>query len=133
MSSIVTEMNGTHTLRLPVRTYGMADPVRSLSNTSNLARIGTGGRREIMKPSKDLDEQIDEILHKYGAEEGEFTYSLRQEILDIIEQREREARIDELENFIATMVVIHGNEPARSVSTAKIMERIESLKAIKQR
>ena len=43
-----------------------------------------------MKPSKDLDEQIDEILHKYGAEEGEFTYSIRHELLALIEQRECE-------------------------------------------
>ena len=56
-----------------------------------------------MKPRKDLDEQINEILHKHGAEEGEFTYSLRQQLIALIEQREREARIDEL-NRIAVAV-----------------------------
>ena len=100
-----------------------------------------------MKPSKDLDEQINEIL------EGVFSQGVRagkdialekyedynawkrgdekQQLLSLIKQTEREAKINELENFMATMVVTHDNEPARSVSTAKIRERIEELESSK--
>ena len=40
-----------------------------------------------------------------------------------------EARIDELTNFMSTLVTTHGDIPARSVSTAKIRQRIAELKA----
>lgn len=93
-----------------------------------------------MKPSKDLDEQIEKIMTDYGIDfyEGNLMHREKErlsliadfklELLSLIEQREREARIDELEGFMDTMVVTHGDEPARSVSTAKIRERIEALK-----
>ena len=104
-----------------------------------------------MKPSKDLDEQIDEILETLAADAfiyGNFALgkgvnmkpsdndkppveAAKQQLLALIEQREREARIDELTNFMSTMVTTHGDTPARSVSTAKIRERIEALKADK--
>ena len=93
-----------------------------------------------MKPSKDLDEQIEEILavfanyddsYEPGYEEGVLSHidRTKQQLLALIEQIEREARIDELTNFMSTMVTTHGDTPARSVSTAKIRERIEALKA----
>ena len=95
-----------------------------------------------MKPSKDLDEQIDEITQTAFIALSEWQAGLpvdwnsaklkcRAELRELVEQREREASIDELKGFMATMVVTHGNEPARSVSTAKIRERIKALKASK--
>ena len=78
-----------------------------------------------MKPSKDLDEQIDEILHKHGAEEGEFTYSIRQQLLALIEQREREARIDELRILHATYI---WNEAVADYMSERIAELKEGEK-----
>ena len=40
-----------------------------------------------------------------------------------------EARLNELTNFMSTLVTTHGNVPARSVSTAKIRQRIAELEA----
>ena len=99
----------------------------------------------MMKPSKDLNDQIDKILErvfsqgvragkdialeKYEDYDAWKRGDEKQQLLSLVEQREREARINELEGFMATTVVTYGNEPARSVSTAKMRERIRTLKA----
>ena len=46
-----------------------------------------------------------------------------------VHEREVLARIDELEDFIATLVVIYDGKLARSVSTAKIRARLAELQA----
>ena len=64
-----------------------------------------------MKPSKDLNDQIEEILNKCPYSQAsqacvkfhQAMQSTEQRLLALIEQREREARIDEL-NRIAVAV-----------------------------
>ena len=97
-----------------------------------------------MKPSKDLDEQIEQILLE-AINEGWFLRSksdypngftgndvrniqlkAKQQLLAVIEQREREARIDELTNCCGKCGIWHDNCAIRHKSLT-FKERIAEL------
>lgn len=89
-----------------------------------------------MKPSKDLDKQIDTLLGNLylwdssaeGATKIEASIdNLKQQLLAIIEQREREARIDELRHCCARCGVWHSETHNISQVRLTFRERIQAL------
>lgn len=85
-----------------------------------------------MSNQSELDEQIDEVLRElfiqgyydgrmdeYAKGQAVSTYEAKQELLALIEQREREARIDELEGY---------RWSDYEGDSSYVMERIEELK-----
>ena len=88
-----------------------------------------------MKPSKDIDEILDYLMQysfDYGAEKIPTSENppliiarqAKHQLLALIEQREREARIDELNNLAQSEVMFFNNDYAQA---KLIHDHIEAL------